>query len=232
MVEDATSEKQKKSNGGTKKSWLDTIRRHPAGNILLLFVGIQIVAIVMSLILKDNFRYLTLPNFEVLFKAIPQIGIIALGVGILMIAGEFDLSVGSIFTFAAYIMAKMYTDWGYSVWLALLCALVIGLIIGGINGLIVTKSKVPSFIITLGTMYVWRGALLFVSQSISVRFKTEGFFTKLFSFNFTYIQAQFLWLILLAFLAWLLLERTKLGNHFFASGGNPSAATALGINVK
>ncbi len=79
----------------------------PAGAILLVFVTLQIVCIAASLLYPDDFRYLSPQNLTILMKAIPVLGCLALGAGVLMIAGEFDLSIGSVYTFTAILMATL-----------------------------------------------------------------------------------------------------------------------------
>jgi simple sugar transport system permease protein len=208
---------------------LTWLRMHKAGNIILVFGTLQVVAIIFSLIFPENFRYVSKSNMQVLFRAIPPLGIIALGVNLLMISGEFDLSVGSNFTLTALIMAKLFNN-DVSLCAAFFVALLLGAFIGGFNGYIVVKSRVPSFIITLGTMWFWRGMILVVSKAASESFLPGGFFEKLFTISIGPMQVQFLWLIAIAIFTWVLLERHKLGNHFFAVGGNKQAAGALGIN--
>lgn len=212
-----------------KPGALTWLRMHKAGNIVLVFGTLQVLAILFALLFPDHFRYITKSNLQVMFRAIPPLGIIALGVNVLMISGEFDLSVGSNFTLTALIMAKLFNG-GISVWAAAVVALIIGAFIGGTNGLIVVKSKVPSFIITLGTMWFWRGMILVVSQAASESFLPGGFFEKLFTASIGPMQVQFLWLLGVAVFTWVLLERHRLGNHFFAVGGNRETSLALGIN--
>jgi simple sugar transport system permease protein len=208
---------------------LNTLRRHKIGNIIIVFFTIQILAVIFALIFPEQFRYLDVKNIQVLFKDIPQVGVIALGVNILMIAGEFDLSVGATFTFTALCMAKIFNS-GVNVWVAALIGLAIGGAIGWLNGFITVRSKVPSFIITLGSMMFWRGIILLLSQSVTERFAPGTVFEAIFTSSIGPIQVQFIWLVGLTVLTWFLLERHKIGNHFFAVGGNRTAAMALGIN--
>jgi ribose/xylose/arabinose/galactoside ABC-type transport system permease subunit len=218
-----------KSDPFIKRSILQRLMMHKSGNIVLLFVSIQVLAIIFSLLFPESFRYVTKANLQVMFRAIPTLGIIALGVNLLMIAGEFDLSVGSNFTLTAIIMAKLFNN-GVYLAIAVLAAICIGAFIGGLNGFIVTKSKVPSFIITLGTMWFWRGMILVVSKAITESFFPGEHFEKLFTASIGPMQVQFLWLIGIAVFTWVLLERHRVGNHFFAVGGNREAASALGVN--
>ena len=213
----------------TLKGCFDSIRGVKGGNILILFLAIQIVAVSASLLFPESFRYVSQANLRVIFQAIPTLGVIAIGVNLLMIAGEFDLSVGSTFTFSALIMAKLFNA-GFPSLLCALTALLVGAFIGWLNGFATVKARVPSFIITLGSMMFWRGIILYVSQSANETFHPGSFFAALFTVSLGPFQIQFVWFVLIAIAAWFLLERHRIGNHFFAVGGNKNAAIALGVN--
>ena len=204
------------------------IRGSKAGNILIVFVVVQIACVIASLIFGDQFAYLSVTNIQTQLKSIPQLAILAVGVGILMIAGEFDLSVGSNFAFTAYIMAFAYGCM-WPAWAATLLALGVGAFIGLINGLITLKTKIPSFIATLGAMMFWRGMLQIISGNESASMNPGGTYEALFAGSMGPVQAQFLWALLVGVLGYLLLERHKLGNHIFGVGGNKESARAIGV---
>jgi len=206
------------------------LRRGRAGNIIVLFAVVQVVAILCSIAFPESFRYLDQSNVQLMLKAIPSLAIITLGVNLLMIAGEFDLTVGATFTLTALVAAKIFNA-HMPLGLAVLAALALGAAIGLLNGFIVVKTNVPSFIVTLGAMWFWRGVILIVSQAITESFYPSVFFTQLFTLNVGPIQIQFLWALLIAVICWFLLERHRVGNFFFGVGGNRSAASALGVNV-
>lgn len=214
----------------SKGSFFRRLRRGKSGNIVFLFIIIQLVAVIASISFPQDFRYLSMGNVQLMLKAIPSLVIIVMGVNLLMIAGEFDLSVGATFTLTALVMAKMF-DAGVPLWVSVLVSLCCGIIIGMVNGLIVVRSNVPSFIITLGAMWFWRGIILIVSNSLTVSFYPGDFLTNLFTLNVGFLQAQFIWAIAIAVLAWLILDRHRLGNYFLGTGGNRGAAAALGINT-
>jgi ribose/xylose/arabinose/galactoside ABC-type transport system permease subunit len=203
--------------------------RENAIDILLLFLLVQVVAIAASLLYPESFRYLSTANISVMLKAVPVLGVIALGVGILMIAGEFDLSVGAVYTFTAIVMAT-FAAAGMSPFIAAPLALLLGIGIGLLNGFITITFGIPSFITTLGTMLFWSGMTLFIHGATAIRFHPGELFSTLLAGNLGVIQASFLWFMALALLAWAVLHHHKLGNHFFAVGGNKQAATAIGIN--
>ena len=203
--------------------------REPVVDILILFLIVQAVCIIASLLFPTSFRYLSAANISVMLKAIPVLGVISLGVGILMISGEFDLSIGSNFTFTAIVMAIL-VERGLSAFIAAPLGLAIGILIGMLNGFITLRFTIPSFIATLGTMLFWRGMALFVHGASGQRFAPGSAFTSLMSGDVAGIEAAFIWFVALTLIFWALLHHHKLGNHFFAVGGNQQAATAIGIN--
>ena len=215
------------------------MRRHreSALNVLVVFVAVQVLCIVAGLIFPNDFRYLSLANISVQLKAIPVLGIIALGVGVLMIAGEFDLSVGANYTFTAVVLASLVQQ-GYSVYLVAPAVLALGIMIGLLNGFITLRFNIPSFIATLGAMLFWKGMTLLYNGATSLRFRPDPFFVDLTAGSFTLevlgldipIEAAFVWFVVLSIAFWGLLHHHKLGNHFYAVGGNKQAATAIGIN--
>ncbi len=202
--------------------------REPIASILLLFILLQFVCIVAGLLFPDSFRYLSGTNVELLMKAIPILGIISLGVGVLMITGEYDLSVGSVYTLAGYTTAIVFTA-GYSVPVAILATFAIAIAIGIANGLVTTRAGIPSFITTMGSMLVVRGAVRWLSEFGSVSFRPPPEVSAIFTGSVAGIAAPFIWFLGIAVLAWLLLHRSKLGNHMFLVGGNERTATAVGI---
>ena len=91
-----------KTNRYIQKSLFDRFRASPAGNVILVFLLVLFTCSIVSLIYPDNFRFLSKPNLIILQRAIPTLGIMSIGVGILMITGEFDLSVGAVFIFRGF----------------------------------------------------------------------------------------------------------------------------------
>ena len=211
-----------------KKTW-GKIRKYQAGNVVIVFAALQVACIVAGLLFPDTFSYLSKSNIQTVLKSIPPLAIMATGVGMLMIAGEFDLSVGSNFALTAYVMAVALNA-GAPAPVAAFLALALGVFIGFVNGLITLKAKIPSFIATLGTMMFWRGIILILSRGQTESFQPGACFGAVFSASMGPIQAQFLWAIAVAVLAYFLLERHKLGNHMFAVGGNRESAIAVGVN--
>jgi simple sugar transport system permease protein len=209
----------------------DFLRRYreSAIDILILFLLVQAGSIIYALLKPDDFHYLAAANISVTLKSIPVLGVLSLGVGILMITGEFDLSVGASYTLTAIFMAQEVQN-GVSVYIAALMALGFGALIGLLNGFITLRFSIPSFITTLGTMLFWEGMTLYYHGARSIRFRPDKNFVDLMAGKIGVMQAAFLWFIGLGLLFYALLHHHKLGNHFYAVGGNRRAATAIGIN--
>jgi simple sugar transport system permease protein len=166
--------------------------------------------------------------------------VVVIGVTMLMIAGEFDLSVGAIMAMGGYIFAEIMMGGGSPI-IAVGLALLITAIMGSINGLVTVYTRIPSFIVTLGTLSIYRGAVWIHSGGLMLQ-TTE----KLAAYDFLngrldiineyFSRANFrtatLWMILLGLLFQLVLTRSRFGSHIFAVGGNPKAAIAQGVNTK
>ena len=215
------------------KKFIDNIRSKPAGGILLLFCTIQVVAIIAGLLYPENFRYLNPANIAVLLKSMSALGIMAIGVGILMISGEFDLSVGTLYTFCAIVTATMVKEYALSPYLAMIIGIIVGVIAGLIHGNIVNRFTIPSFIVTLGAMLLWKGGTLLYHGAKSLRYKYESeTYKTVLTGDIGVIDASFLWFIGVGIVFYFIVHHHKIGNHFFAVGGNPEAAIAIGINPK
>ena len=103
-----------------------------------------------------------------------NLGIVAVPVALLMIGGEFDLSVGSMVGFSGAIMGIMATQLGAPLWLGALVALIAALVVGWLNGIMVVKTKLPSFIITLGSLFIIRGVTIGTTRLITGRTQLGG----------------------------------------------------------
>lgn len=174
--------------------------------------------------------FLSRENIGVILEIIPELGIVALGVTMLMITGEFDLSVGSVFAFCP-IMLVLFISWGLPPTLAFIGALLVAVALGAINGLVTLSFGIPSFITTLGAMLIWRGAVLLISGGWPPPFPTQLSTTFLVG-KLGVFRISILWYVLIIALLWIVLERTDFGNWMFATGGNRVAARAMGINTE
>ncbi|KAB7843718.1 ABC transporter permease [Streptomyces mobaraensis] len=193
-------------------------------------------------IVADSF--LSASSLSTVLYASSTIGIMAVPVALLMIGGEFDLSAGVMVTSSALVSSMFSYQMTANVWVGVGVSLLVTLAIGFFNGFVLTRTKLPSFIITLGTFLMLTGLNLGFTKLISgtVSTKTigdmEGFESAraLFASHFTLgdvdLQVTVLWWIgLVAVATWVLL-RTRAGNWVFAVGGGVDAARAVGVPVR
>ncbi|MDR7187110.1 simple sugar transport system permease protein [Microbacterium trichothecenolyticum] len=194
--------------------------------VALVLVGF----IIAGLVAPSEFPFLSASNLSgVISQSIPVLALMGIAAGILMIAGEFDLSLGANvgFTAIVFINVSESAGWGWGI----IAGLATGTSIALVNGLIVVLTRIPSFIATLGMGFFWVGASIFVngtSPAILVDGK-DDLLVAIFAGDFGFFRSQLLWLIVIGFVMWSFLHRHKLGNHIFAVGGNPSAAKAISI---
>jgi simple sugar transport system permease protein len=170
-------------------------------------------------------------------------GIPAVAVALLMIGGEFDLSAGVAVTSSALVAAMLSYELSANMWVGIAVALVAALVIGFINGYLVVKTGIPSFLVTLGTFFMLRGLNLAVTKIVTGNVATndvsdiQGFELgrKVFASTFTIggvgIRVTLLWWILFVLIATWVLLRTHIGNWIFAVGGSAPSSRAVGVPV-
>ncbi len=192
-----------------------------------------IVTFLIFSIFTPNNIFLDPRNLASMAKLTPDIGVVALGIGILMIAGEFDLSIVSIIPFCSYIYTLLIMN-GIDPLLAFILILPVGASFGLINGLLVVSTGLPSFIITLSTMLFWRGLLFGLSHMMPIsilRYISDSSIKTLLVGQVGPIPNQIIWFLLFAVILGLMLHQTKFGNWIYATGSNQEAARAMGINI-
>jgi simple sugar transport system permease protein len=180
--------------------------------------------------------FLSPGNLTNLVAFLPELGMISLGMTLLMTAGEFDLSVGSVFGFAPIVMWTLFNTHTTSLEIGFVIALLVAALIGFINGWFVTRLKIPSFLVTLGMLLVVRGTALYITDGFPQRtWAAESPLLKLivgeFSIGPVRLYASLIWFILLAIVLGYVLTESKAGNWIQAAGGNPDAARARGVRV-
>jgi simple sugar transport system permease protein len=183
--------------------------------------------------------FLTIQGTASYLDVAAQVGILGSAVALLMIAGEFDLSVGSMVGAAGMVIAIGIGEFGLPVWLAVLSAFAFALVVGFVNGYLVITTRLPSFIVTLGTLFILRGLTIGVTRVLTGRTQVGGLQPAIdadpISFLFTSTVGPFkvsiLWWIGLALIATFVLLRTPFGNWIFGAGGNAIAARNVGVPV-
>ena len=197
----------------------------------------MLLVIELAVFTAINPDFLSVLNISNTLTFTVELGLIALAMTLLMTAGEFDLSVGSLFGFAPVLMWTLYNSGWTSLNLAFLTSLVVAALIGLFNGLFVSRLKIPSFLVTLGMLLVVRGAALFITNGFPQRTWSAGgqWLARVLAGDFyvgTFrVYASFFWFAAAALILGYLLTETKCGNWIQATGGNSGAARARGVDV-
>ena len=176
-----------------------------------------------------NPRFLDERNIRIVMGITPEYIIVAIGIAILMISGEFDLSVGSVFALVPMAIVQL-THQGFNIWLSITLGLSIGIIIGFINGFITLRFGIPSFIATLGMLYIARSLTTVATAGFPPPFPHE-LPNEMFVYQFELFRASLYWSLLVAIILGILLHRSNLGNWIYATGGDVIAASSMGIKT-
>jgi rhamnose transport system permease protein len=177
-----------------------------------------------------NERFLTLDNLLNQGRLMTEIGLIALPMTFIIITGGIDLSVGAIVGLCAIMVGYSWKNFGFPLPLAIAFALLVGGLAGFVNGLVITRIKVPPLIMTIATLALYRGLAEGVSQAHSVRGYPEWFYF-LGQGNVFGVPTQLLVLVVLIVAAGVALDRTTFGRSLYAIGANETAARFSALPV-
>lgn len=220
------------------RSTFDRVIRRPE---LASLLG-AIVIFVLFMVVAPAFR--SWDSVATVLYTSSTMGIVALAVGMLMIGDEFDLSSGVAVTTAALAATMLNYNLHLNSWVGAAISLAIALAIGALNGWLVTRTGIPSFLITLSAFLMLQGLNLAVTKLVTNQVATptiadmEGFYSAnmVFASNVNVFGVQVrvtvFWWILFVILASILLHRTRFGNWIFAAGGDAEAAYAVGVPVR
>ena len=199
------------------------------------FAPLVLLVVMVTVFTVINPAFASLTNIGNALTFTVELGLIALAMTLLMTAGEFDLSVGSVFGFSPVVMWALFNAGVMSLPLAFLVALAVAVAIGLVNGLFVTRLGIPSFLVTLGMLLVVRGTALWLTNGFPQRTWDAGdqWIAELLVGDFYIgglrIYMSLIWFILLAVLLHYMLIGTRFGNWIQATGGNPVAARNRGV---
>ncbi|QMW00777.1 ABC transporter permease [Spirosoma foliorum] len=210
-----------------KGDYYGKIRIGNVGRYVLLIV---LVAICIALSITTP-RFFTIQNLMIIVTQVSINALLAFGVTFVIITGGIDLSIGSIVAVTGVVAASFAHADTYPVIVPIVIGLLAGLLFGAFNGFVVTRTKVPPFIVTLGTMTIGRGLALILSKGRPISNLSD-------SFNFIgggkVLGVPTLIIILVVFFAicTVILRKTVIGRYMYAVGGNEQAAKASGIELK
>ncbi|GAA2747168.1 ABC transporter permease [Terrabacter aerolatus] len=218
--------------------WSNRLLARPEVGALVAAIVIFIFFLVVAPAFRSPASF-----FTVLYQS-STIGIVAVAVGMLMIGGEFDLSAGVIVTTAGLVNAMFCYQLGINLIVGAVLSLVFSLLIGFLNGYLVVRTGIPSFLITLGTFFVLQGANLGVTKLVTGSVSTpninqmagygtlDAIFASSFKIGSVTVEITVIWWFLFVALSAFILQRTRIGNWIYAVGGNADSARAVGVPVK
>jgi ribose transport system permease protein len=197
-----------------------------------IFVLLIVLCIVVSAI---NPNFLLTINLQNLARQIGAFGIFSIGLGLVIITGGIELSVGSMMALLGVFMSMMVTEWGYGVIAAVVACLGLAMLLSLGHGLLITRLNMQPFIVTLCGLLFYRGLARFITGDETKGFGTvEGldFLRFLANGNLFQIPMPFVLLLIISAITWVVLHRSVYGRYLFATGRNPEAARYAGIDTK
>jgi len=201
-----------------------------------IFAGLLILFITFSILSK---YFLALENLFNVLRQVSLLGIISIGMTMVIVSGEIDLSVGSTYSFAAMVTGLLMNH-NLPIPLCIAIGLLAGGLIGILNGTLVTYGRIPSIIVTLGTLNIVRGAALLMTNSLPVMVNArtvanpslQDFLFLGQGKLFGQVPVMAIFFMAIAFSGWFFFHKSVYGYHMRAVGGNPLAARASGLDVR
>ena len=181
----------------------------------------------------QNDRFLTLQNFSLILQQVMVVGTIAIGQTLIILTAGIDLSCGMIMALGSIVMTKMGADFGLSAPVAITLGIAATAGFGLINGLLVTKAKLPPFIVTLGTLNIAFAITQLYSGSQTITEVSDGltWLGNSFRIGETNILYGVVLMLALYLITWLFLRETAPGRHIYAVGNSPEATRLTGIST-
>jgi simple sugar transport system permease protein len=217
-----------------------SFRRFARQNSAQLGIVGVLLALWLIFIISAPNTFLSPQIYSAFMLTIPFYAIMAIPLTIVVVAGEIDLSFPSIMAMGMVAFYFTYNGTSFignatvQVFLAILAALVTGTIIGWINGFIIVRFGIPSLVVTIGTQFFWRGAVLVLlaggNFTLDFIMRTP-FYPLLVGKIGGYLPMQMVWLVVITILGWLLLNRHRFGAHIYLIGDNVNSAELMGINT-
>jgi ribose transport system permease protein len=207
----------------SKKLFKNFIRFKQLGLVILLII-------VATLLAFKSPVFLSIRNIGVLLSQVSMVTIVAVGMTILLISGEVDISVGSQQAFIG-VLTMQALNLTKNLWLGILFGLSLGIIIGLVNALLVNKLKVISFIITIAMMFIIRGLAYSTTQAAVQNFHNLEGFSKIGNGFIWFIPIPVAIMIIVFLFFYLLLEHTVFGGQVHAVGNNAQATSICGVQI-
>ncbi len=222
-------------------SLIQRLLARPAAGAAIIVIFVWLVFAAIS-ITSNSFVFLGLKGTLSYLDVAAQVGIIGTSVALLMIAGEFDLSVGSLVGFAGIVIGILVVEFNVPIWLAIIISMAATTGLGVINGLIVVRTGLPSFIVTLATLFIIRGMTQAITAEITnityIPMGRERVAADPIAWMFNWsggptgdFKVSIIWWVVMAVIGAYILGRTRFGNWIAGVGGSASAARNVGVPV-
>jgi simple sugar transport system permease protein len=192
--------------------------------------AVVILFVIFTILSPDLFP--TKLTYISIMAVAAELGIVSIGVTLLMIGGHFDLSVGAVLGLCSYVAVVLMRDYEMPSAIAAVAAIAVGAALGAVNGFLVVRFRIHSFVVTLGTMLIWRGVVIALTGGFPVTVGIPPTFKAVMSGPLLYgFRMSMVWFFVIGGLGTFLLARTRFGNWIQARGQNEQAARNLGVPV-
>ncbi len=216
-----------------KKS--DTFVRNFSGRVLAWFrqnIGILIgLAALMAIVSLFSESFFTASNMWNILRQISTNALLAFGMTFVILIGGIDLSVGPLLAFSGVFAAYVMGTLGWPIWAAIAGSIILCSMVGMLNGVIVTKTGIAPFVVTLSVQQIFRGFAMLLANGAPIRIRDQGFI----NIGTTYIGPvafPVIYMIIIMALCYVVLNKTQFGRHIYALGGNKTAARFSGIRTQ
>lgn len=213
----------------------DTFVKKFSGRFLAWFkqnIGILIgLAALMAIVSLFSESFFTASNMWNILRQISTNALLAFGMTFVILIGGIDLSVGPLLAFSGVFAAYVMGNLGWPIWAAIAGSIILCSMVGMLNGVIVTKTGIAPFVITLSVQQIFRGFAMLLANGAPIRIRDQGFI----NIGTTYIGPvafPVIYMIIIMALCYVVLNKTQFGRHIYALGGNKTAARFAGIRTQ
>jgi ribose transport system permease protein len=199
---------------------------------------LSVLALLVALcavVASQSPQFLSVTNIQNMARLIGTYGIFSIGVGIVIITGGIDLSIGSICALLGVLLSMMLVEWRWPAALAVAAVIALGGALGAAHGLLVSRLRLQPFIVTLCGLLLYRGIARYIASDVTKGFGSAAGFEwvrSLASGSLAGVPMPFVLLLVIAAVTWVLLHRSVYGRHLFAVGRNAEAARYAGVNTR
>ena len=194
----------------------------------VIYAGFIVIFIFFSITLSDK-GFLDPNNLLNIVRQTAMIAIMAVGMTLVLSAGEIDLSVGSVAGLASVTTALALAKFGLIG--GVCCGIITGIVIGMVNGLLTTRVGIPSFLVTLAMMGIAKGTAMWISATAAVPILNKTYYSVFGSGNFGPVPGLLIWALIAAMIGHIALRKTTFGRKVLATGGSETAARFTGIKT-